>query len=479
MKTGLFICLLAALVALAPRTPHGDNPQTRVQLATARTLAQHGSLDITADGPSSFSTVHAGRRYATAGFGNALFLTPFEGLLRVTLGSSLEAAPVTQLLESALSAALVALTCVLFFGGLRELGVRRTTALPAAVALAFATPLFIAGRVPDGTALATLLLYVAFRCARGESPWAALGLGLSGAGLILVEPTWLPVLVVPVLSLRRRDVERMLAVAVPVFIAVAAEVLRRRTIGWFPPPPADLAEGLDGLLLSTGKSLFLYCPLLVACAWALPWWWRTRRAYAATTLALCTAGVLCAALTDRWHGDPTWGPRRLVPLVPILLEPVVAWADAQLPFARRRTQATLAALALLGLIVQGLGAAFTPTAYLRLLQPVRIVTGAPAWFDDPPSETHFIPQFSPLRGHAWMLSHLLRRDPHLSADAPWVLLSQNTPKLEAEYAKLQLDWWVLAWPRARGSLLLALLLLTASLGSFIVAWAIRRPRVIG
>ena len=54
--------------------------------------------------------------------------------------------------------------------------------------------------------------------------------------------------------------------------AVCASENRR-----LPVRAEDLLEGLDGLLLSTGKSLFLYSPPLILALFGLRDWWRTRR----------------------------------------------------------------------------------------------------------------------------------------------------------------------------------------------------------
>lgn len=83
---------------------------------------------------------------------------------------------------------------------------------------------------------------------------------------------------------------------------------------------ANLANGLYGLLLSPGKSLFLYSPVLLA---AMPGFWRLPRPEAALCLLLSVSHVLLAAALPDWSGDPAWGPRYLVPVVPFLLLPIV------------------------------------------------------------------------------------------------------------------------------------------------------------
>src|SRR6185312_6796311 len=89
---------------------------------------------------------------------------------------------------------------IVFFGMLVGDGVAPRRALVFSLALVFATPLVWYGRVPDGTALATLLLLVAARAARAvvsadvvgrADRKAALALGLSLGALVVVDPTLL------------------------------------------------------------------------------------------------------------------------------------------------------------------------------------------------------------------------------------------------------------------------------------------------
>ncbi len=80
-----------------------------------------------------------------------------------------------------------------------------------------------------------------------------------------------------------------------------------------------LLVGLYGLLLSPGKSLFLYAPpALLALLGVWPLW---RRQHAPTLLLIALVGthiVMYALWHDR-DGGGVWGPRLLLPLVPLLI----------------------------------------------------------------------------------------------------------------------------------------------------------------
>ncbi len=83
--------------------------------------------------------------------------------------------------------------------------------------------------------------------------------------------------------------------------------------------------GLYGFLFSPGRSVFLFCPVLVIAMFGLPRMWREAR----ETLGLVAAVVafhLCVyACWWAWaNGRGLWGPRYLVPMIPLALVPA-AW----------------------------------------------------------------------------------------------------------------------------------------------------------
>jgi hypothetical protein len=134
----------------------------------------------------------------------------------------------------------------------------------------------------------------------------------------------------------------------------AVDVVFQRSLGY-------LLEGLWDLLASPGKGLVFYAPLVLLVpggAWSL--WTARRRGPVALLLALCAASwVAHANLLIRWLGGWAWGPRFLVPVVPllVLLAGGVLFPDSRHPaFPARRGQRlprrAVAALALAGLLVQ-------------------------------------------------------------------------------------------------------------------------------
>ena len=234
----------------------------------------------------------------------------------------------------------------------------------------------------------------------------------------------------------------------------------------------DLLAALYGYTLSTGKSLFLYSPPLVLAVLGLRDALRSRPVEAWTIAALALVLACVNGKFRHWDADWCWGPRHLVALTPALLLLAVPRLSARRGADRVPREVWLFAIA--GVAVQILGASLNWDHFLNIIIDVKNKTGASGWFRDALSHSHYIPQFSPLRGHLWLLEHLARGDPNLDADAPWKLLVPQPVDLSAHWAALRLDWWALDLAGTPvGSRLLVVLLFGVGLGAASVRRALR------
>lgn len=155
-----------------------------------------------------------------------------------------------------------------------------------------------------------------------------------------------------------------------------------------------LLAGLHGLLLSPGRGLLFYAPLaLVGLARLL------LRGVPPAVRALCGGAPLLLVLTvarfEGWHGGSAWGPRHILPVLPLLAVPAL--------LASRR--AALPALAL-GTAVNALGVLVAAGAWISWVELLKPPAGA-AWPPSGPEIVSVVPSLSPVRGHATLLARSL------------------------------------------------------------------------
>ena len=106
--------------------------------------------------------------------------------------------------------------------------------------------------------------------------------------------------------------------------------------------------GLYGLFLSPGKSLLLFAPPLLLALAGLPLLWHQNRPLAAICGGCVMAYSLFLARHTQWEAGYSWGPRYLLPVVPLLL---VGMAPFLRNVHRKWPQKALVVLCVLGLLV--------------------------------------------------------------------------------------------------------------------------------
>jgi len=274
---------------------------------------------------------------------------------------------------TALSVTLVAMTARLFFS--------RATALVSGVIFGLATPAWVYAKSffnePLLGALMLLGGYAAMRARREPrlvwyavsglalgaavftKPMAALGALAVAIYLFLAcRPTryqwaaWLGLFAAPMMVLASYNCVRF---GNPFVIGYGA------TAQWNTPPWL----GAYGLLLSSGKGLAWFAPVVVLGVAALPAF--IRRAQAEGWLVTGVAGVFIAAhaFYSHWHGGGCWGPRLIVPIVAWLILPLGEILERRSRPALQ--ELGLAAIIAVSVIVQVLGVSVN---YARHLQTV-------------------------------------------------------------------------------------------------------------
>ena len=398
------------------RGSFGGGQDEEIVFVSAANLIHTGRLALTPDSVADVAAhtsiwqdavVQAGdgRYYAVYGPLQTFAATPLYLLGRLMAGSETGAARATVVRwVGGFNPIVTALTAALLTCWLLQLGCPRCVASAGGLGWALsglAWPYAKTFLSEPLTALCYLAVVVtadrAARTARAE--WAVAS-GLAGAAAVLTRPhniVLLPILLLPlVLSGDRRDrVRRAIVACLPVVAACLWWL-------WFNQQrfgaPLDfgyqtgiqrdfalgnLPIGVAGQLVSPGRGLVFYVPWSLLIMAGFPVLQRREPAVAWVCLAACTGQLLFYSLRTTWWGNWCWGPRYLVPVLPLLA--VLAAPAAELP--RWRPWAWL--LAGLGLVSAWAGL----VVYNGLYQD--------AVFRSPGGLTKLLwsPFWSPLLGH--------------------------------------------------------------------------------
>ena len=249
---------------------------------------------------------------------------------------------------------LVALTGALTFRTAGRLGAPRRAAMLVAVAIVLGSPLVFYARADFAQPLATFLLLgivallIDLSQRRGVQPGLMSG---AVALAILTRPVdglMIAVVALVVLNLplgawrhvrdgRRLGIEVAIGVLASLAMTFTVNVIRFGApldFGFESDPFGSLRFGLVAELVSPGRGLLWYFPLLTLApigAWAL---WRRGLQHETATIVLPI--LMFLPIYAKWQslGQWSWGPRYLVPLVPFLglLAGSVAWSHRRRAF---------------------------------------------------------------------------------------------------------------------------------------------------
>ena len=95
-----------------------------------------------------------------------------------------------------------------------------------------------------------------------------------------------------------------------------------------------LLAGLRELLFGSETGLFVYNPILLVSLIAFPLFWWRHRLEALAILAIAALHLVIYARWHAWQGGVAWGPRFLVPLLPLLILPLASLLEELWPANR-------------------------------------------------------------------------------------------------------------------------------------------------
>lgn len=316
----------------------------------ARKIAFEGSLSLEEDRISTYGefTVRGkdGRFYSYFGLGQSLIMA----IPLLLIGKD-------NLLIFILSPLFASLTSLLFLDLLLLLGFRRSFALICSILLGTGTILFPYSKSTFDTSIYTFFLLLTFlSCIKGSmknDPIRFMISGFSGGYLLHLNPSGIiilpSILLLMILNIdgKNREIgfsKTILSKILPFFSGYLPLLLlffwynhyrfgdifeTGHTVNYtleehFANP---LLIGLTGLLVSPGKGLFFYSPVLLFAIPGIIPLYRRWRSIALSIILLSFLFTLFHASLPFWHGDWCWGPRYLVPLTPLLFLPASLYLE--------------------------------------------------------------------------------------------------------------------------------------------------------
>ena len=436
---GLFLFLMSVYLLNYSGSPHSSDGIA--MLATAESLVRRGELDMNAYlwmGLQQGSFGPDGELYSRKGMGQVLAALPLAWLgLRVPAFGLVQTAMLLSPLVAAATALCLYTVCL-------RLGFGTSTALTVGLAYGLATPALPYSKYFFSDPLTGLALMAALLAALSYRRHASvLSSGACGACLgfaALTRSTSLALVPLFALGLWRWRSRpgsgeggrfglqgagshlASFAASVAAFLALMGSFNYLRygdplVTGYLPQESfsGDWVQGTAGLLVSPGRGLFLYAPILLL---AIPGWLALRRrdpAVAWLGLGVFAAHGLIYGKWFMWHGGYCWGPRFLLPAVPFLML-------ALAPLWERGSMWRRAAVALPGVSLvpqlRGSVVSFAP------FQDSLLASGLPLF--DP--RTFRLPRYSPLLGQ-WQYLHAR------NLDFAWAQGVDGAP---------QVDWLLLA-----------------------------------
>ncbi|MEW6201489.1 MAG: hypothetical protein AB1546_05915 [bacterium] len=188
--------------------------------------------------------------------------------------------------------------------------------------------------------------------------------------------------------------------------------------------------GLYGLIFSAGKGIIFYVPLVWLLFFCVRDFYQRRRDEAVLFAAICLVFLIVYGKWNQWHGDYTWGPRFLVPLMGLMVLPL-GYLFRDVAEWQWKKKFFIACVIAASIFVQALGSAVNFNEYIQLTKsqiPYGILfTPGRVELRDDLLLDHFVPEFSPLSGHWWLLKHTVLNGQldkeelreKMKADFPW------------------------------------------------------------
>jgi hypothetical protein len=247
-----------------------------------------------------------------------------------------------SLLNAIVVSGTVAVLCLFF----TDLGFAARTSAVAALSIGFGSLLWIGATTVleqgQHTLFALLGVLLAWTSAKRRSPALAFAGGMAAGILTLYQMTY--AILLPLLALStlkgpaegwlprplRENLNRFVCFGLGSALVVMTAMLYnfnrfggvlfdpRENLGTHPPIEGNPLVGVPTLLVSPGKGLLLFCPLVVMFLLGFGPLLRRERWLGIAVLGASVVHLSFVGSLTIFHGDWCWGPRYLIVLMPLL-----------------------------------------------------------------------------------------------------------------------------------------------------------------
>lgn len=442
----LFVGVLAVYLAVTRGTYYAYDATS--MMAVTMNIVNHATLKTT----GFVDPFHQSTPYAPYGIGVSLLAVPLYALSKVVGHASF--------LVSLINPVLMSFAVLMVYRTARALQWSAVHGVTAAVgfglftmALQSTTELF---SEPAVTLCVVVLVYGVVRWREGDAK-APLWIGFAAAAAIQFRSdslitVWIGLLAIPLFVPWRQILTRrnLLLAGVPMgaslLLLVWYNELRYHKLlvsgyggGGF---STALGFGLHGLLFDPGRSIFVFNPLTVLGVVGLGVLLMRDRPVAVLFLVLIVPRVFFFAKWSAWGGGWAWGPRFLLPAVPLL---VLAAVELLRVWDRR---------SVLGLVTRGVAVVLACASVVVNILSVRVPYEQ--WFQALATPATLARLGLPPQSAAQQVADY---DTHLSTGPLW----GDVTLLRHHLAKVAPDWW------AHGHSFVGYLLLAVAAGALVGA----------
>jgi hypothetical protein len=332
----------------------------------ARSMIDRGTFDVPASQSTELWRGTDGRYYTPFGIGQSLFDMPFIVAGRIAARATGVTIGDPDTIPKAFVAAASTIPATISVAFALLLAWRLTSdaraSVLAAIVLAFGTMVWPYAKFGFNAALVTAALTSGLYClAAGtiDRRPGTVAAGSAGLGFALLTRHEMTIAAIVAIAWvfwqapRSAAAGRLVAAAaLPVCAAfgvwMTLNAVRFGNVWQTGHEPAFNLEGFRAFLVSPSGALLLYSPPAVA-GFALLVRARYGDALSVLLLAVSIALFIFYASLEDWLGTRSYGPRYLVPLLPLLVAPLAIWIGRARTAA---TRATLVALCVAGVLIQ-------------------------------------------------------------------------------------------------------------------------------